>query len=406
MKALTSLISIVLIIGLALLLSTDRRAVRLKTATAAFLAQAAIAGLALYFPPGQSFLRAVATAVQHVIDYGNAGSEFLFGDLGKRNGAFIIAFQVLPIIIFFSALMSTLYHLGVMQRVVAVCGGGLHRLLGAGKSESMVAAANIFIGHTEAPLVIKPYLEDLTRSELFAVMTVGMASVAGAVMAGYAAMGIDLDYLITASFMAAPGGLLMAKLIRPETEQPRARMERAWGNAAGRAVNIFDAVGNGALDGLKLAANIGAMLVAFYALIALFNGVTGGIAGLLGYPAVTLQALLGKLLAPAAVLLGVPWDEAATAGRLLGEKFILNEFIAYADMAAIQESLSPRTRVFLTFALCGFANLTSIAILLGGLGSLAPTRRREIAEMGFMAVLAGTLSNLMSAVLAAMFVSW
>lgn len=400
-----SLIGVIAILGLALALSENRRAINLKTVLFALLTQAAIAGLILSFPPGQAFLNAMVAGAQHVIDYGGAGAEFLFGELGKKETGFVIAFQVLPIIIFFSTLMSTLYYLGVMQRVITTLGGWLQKLVGVSKTEAMCAVANIFIGQTESPLVIKPYLKNLTQSELFAVMTGGLATIAGTVMAGYAALGVSLDYLITASFMAAPGGLLMAKIIKPETEQPVSNTRQAEFSGEEKAVNLFEAMGNGARDGLKLALNIGAMLVAFVAMIALLNGLIGGVAGLFGHEGLTLQGILGTLLAPLAWLLGVPWHEATAAGSLIGQKFVLNEFIAYVSFAEVKESLSPHTQVILTFALCGFANLTSIAILLGGLGSLAPERRQDVARMGFKAVLAGTLSNLMSAVLAGFFIS-
>lgn len=399
------LIGIIAILGLALALSENRRAINLKTVLFAFLTQAAIAGLILSFPPGQAFLNTMVAGAQHVIDYGGSGAEFLFGELGKKETGFVIAFQVLPIIIFFSTLMSTLYYLGVMQRVITTLGGWLQKLVGVSKTEAMCAVANIFIGQTESPLVIKPYLKNLTQSELFAVMTGGLATIAGTVMAGYAALGVSLDYLITASFMAAPGGLLMAKIIKPETEQPVSNTRQAEFSGDEKAVNLFEAMGNGARDGLKLALNIGAMLVAFVAMIALLNGLIGGIAGLFGHEGLTLQGILGTLLAPLAWLLGVPWHEATAAGSLIGQKFVLNEFIAYVSFAEVKESLSPHTQIILTFALCGFANLTSIAILLGGLGSLAPERRQDVARMGFKAVLAGTLSNLMSAVLAGFFIA-
>ena len=405
MQFLMSFVGMAVIICLALLLSENRRAIRLKTVVPAFLTQAAIAGLILYFPPGQAFLNTMVAGVQNVIDYGRVGAEFVFGDLARDNGGFSIAFHLLPVIIFFSALMSTLYYLGIMQKLVTFLGGGIHRLIGTSKTESMCAVANIFIGHSESPLVIRPYLKDLTRSELFAVMTGGMAAISGAIMAAYAAMGINLGYLIAASFMAAPGGLLMAKIIKPETEHPEVELEHVQFSGPKKVVNVFEAIGNGTLDGLKLAANVGAMLIAFVAMIALVNGLLGGIGGWFGMEDLTLQGILGKLLAPLAWLIGVPWHEAAAAGSLIGQKFIMTEFIAYLSFSEIMHTLSPHTQVIVTFALCGFANLTSIAILLGGMGSLVPERRQDIASLGFMAVLAGTLSNLMSAVLASLFMS-
>ena len=403
MTILMCFVGMAVILCLALLLSENRRAIRLKTVVPAFLTQAAIAGLILYFPPGQAFLNTMVAGVQNVIDYGRVGAVFVFGDLARDNGGFSIAFHLLPVIIFFSALMSTLYYLGIMQKLVTFLGGGIHKLIGTSKTESMCAVANIFIGHSESPLVIRPYLKDLTRSELFAVMTGGMAAISGAIMAAYAAMGINLGYLIAASFMAAPGGLLMAKIIKPETEQPEVDLEHVQFSGPKKVVNVFEAIGNGTLDGLKLAANVGAMLIAFVAMIALINGLLGGIGGWFGIEGLTLQGILGKLLAPLAWLIGVPWHEAAAAGSLIGQKFIMTEFIAYLSFSEIMHSLSPHTQVIVTFALCGFANLTSIAILLGGMGSLVPERRQDIAALGFMAVLAGTLSNLMSAVLASLF---
>ena len=398
------LIGIALLFALAVLLSTDRRAIRLRTVTIAFALQVAIAALVLYVPFGREMLGGVVRGVQHVINYGNAGIEFVFGTQARESLGFTIALNVLPVIVFFSALMSVLYYLGVMQRVVAILGGALHKLLRTSQTESMSAVSNIFVGHTEAPLVVKPYLASLSESELFAVMTGGCATIAGAVMAGYATMGVDLEYLITASFMGAPAGLMMAKIMIPETEGSAAAFDPANTGDEERAVNIFEAIGNGAATGLTLALNVGAMLLAFVAMIALLNGLLSGIGGWIGVEDLTLQYLLGKLFAPLAFLVGVSWDEAAEAGSLIGQKLVINEFYAYASFVQIQETLTPHTRVIVTFALCGFANLTSIAILLGGLGSIVPSRRRDIARLGLKAVIGGTLANLMSAALAGLFV--
>jgi CNT family concentrative nucleoside transporter len=402
MSSLVALLGIGVLLALAVLLSGDRRNIRLRTVAPAFLVQVAMAALILYVPGGERVLNTVSDAVQNIIDYANVGIEFVLGDLGKRRPGYVtVAFHVLPVIVFFSALMSTLYYLGVMQKIVSVLGGAVHRLLGTSKTESMSAVANIFIGHTEAPLVVRPYLATTTESELFAIMTVGCATIAGAVMAGYAAMGIDLKYLITASFMGAPGGLLMAKIVLPETGRP-VRVEDVAYNAA-RPVNIFEAIANGARDGLTLALNVGAMLLAFVAMIALLNGIIGWLAGFVGYESLTFEQILGVLLAPLAWLCGVPWVDAHQAGSLIGQKFVVNEFVAYIRLAAIKDTLLPQTQVVTTFALCGFANLSSIAILLGGLGSLVPERRSDIARLGLRAVLAGSLSNLMSATLAGLF---
>ncbi len=403
MTLLLSLTGIATLLGLAFLLSENRSAVNYRTVTVAFLIQAGLAALILYVPFGKDLLGGLVSAVQHVINYANEGIEFLFGDIGRGKIGFTIAFHVLPVIIFFSALMSTLYYLGVMQRVISVFGGWLHKLLQTSHIESMSAVSNVFIGHTEAPLVVRPYLAGMTQSELFAVMTGGCATIAGAVMAGYAAMGVDLNYLITASFMAAPGGLLMAKIVKPEVDSRDVEVQNVHYSEAQQPVNIFEAIGNGALDGLKLALNVGAMLLAFVAMVALLNGLISGVGGLFGYDGVTLQGMLGVAFSPLAYVLGVPWSEAVTAGSLIGQKLVVNEFIAYVDFVEIRDTLSARTQVIVTFALCGFANLSSIAILLGGLGSIVPERRQDIARMGLKAVLAGTLSNLMSTTLAGLF---
>ena len=396
-------VGVPLLLLLAVLLSTDRSAINLRTVGTAFFLQITIAALIMYVPYGQVALEAVVRGVQHVIDYGNEGIEFVFGDKAKENLGFTIALNVLPVIVFFSSLMSVLYYLGIMQRIVSILGGLLHRLLRTSETESMSAVSNIFVGHTEAPLVVKPYLARMSESELFAVMTGGCATIAGAVMAGYATMGVDLKYLITASFMAAPGGLLMAKILLPETATGAPSFDPDETGEDERAVNIFEAIGNGAATGLTLALNVGAMLLAFVAMIALLNGLLTGIGGWFGFEELTLQFLLGKLFAPVAFLLGVPWSEANAAGSLIGQKFVINEFYAYANFVLIKETLSAQTQVIVTFALCGFANLASIAILMGGLGSIVPSRRRDIARLGLRAVIGGTLANLMSATLAGLF---
>ncbi len=405
MPILMSLVGMTVLIALAMLLSNNRKKINRRTIVLAFSLQATIAALILYVPKGRDILDKVVLGVQHVIDYGDVGTRFVFGDNTKEILGFTIALNVLPVIVFFSALMSTLYYLGIMQKVVSVIGGGLHKLLQTSRTESMSAASNIFVGHTEAPLVVKPYLANMTESELFAVMTGGCATIAGAVMAAYASMGVDLQYLITASFMAAPGGLLMAKIIKPETGERVSDAASEPEQDEDKPVNIFDAVGSGALVGLKLALNVGAMLLAFVAIIALLNGLISGVAGLFGYEDITLQFFLGQAFAPLAFVLGVPWSEAVAAGNLIGQKFVINEFYAYLNFVQIKDTLSVHTQAIVTFALCGFANLSSIAILMGGLGSIVPKRRHDIARMGLMAVVAGMLANLMNAALAGFFLS-
>jgi CNT family concentrative nucleoside transporter len=393
------------LLAIAYLLSTDRKAINRRTVLTAFALQAGIAGLIMFVPQGGDVLDVVVNGVQHVINFGNDGIDFVFGADTRRTLGFTIALNVLPVIVFFSALMSVLYYFGVMQRIISVAGGWLHKLLQTSHTESMSAVSNIFVGHTEAPLVVRPYLANMTQSELFAVMTGGCATIAGAVMAAYANLGVDLKYLITASFMAAPGGLLMAKMLMPETDHRREKFDPAETGGIDKPVNIFDAIGSGAATGLTLALNVGAMLLAFVAMIGLLNGILGGVGGWFGVEDLTLQGMLGWAFAPIAFMIGVPWDEALQAGSLIGQKIVVTEFYAYVSFVEIKDTLSAHTQIVVTFALCGFANFTSIAILLGGLGSIVPSRRTDVAKLGLRAVIGGTLANLMSAALAGLFFS-
>lgn len=400
----SSLIGIVLLPLLALALSANRAAVNWRTVGLAFALQASLGGLALFSDWGFAALRTASEYVGVLLDYSKSGITFMFGGLvGSDSIGFVFALNVLPVVIFFSSLIAVLYHVGVMQWVVRLLGGGLRRLLGTSHTESLSAAANVFVGQAEAPLVAKPYIPGMTQSELFAVMVGGMASIAGSVMAGYVALGIPLEYLLAASFMAAPGGLLMAKLLEPETHKPAE--PDADVVASERYVNVVDAAATGAMNGMQMAASIAAMLIAFIALIALVNGLLGWAGGMVGYPGVTLELLLGTLFQPLAYALGVPWEEAGMAGSLIGQKLVLNEFVAYVAYVDIADQFSPVSRAIVIFALCGFANLSSIAILMGGLGSVAPMRRDEISRYGFRALLAATLSNLMSAALAGFFLT-
>ncbi len=398
---------IVVILGIAFAFSSNRKAINLRIVSAAFVLQAAIAAIVLYLPWGQRAIDGMSTGVMAVIDFSKAGIDFLFGPLADTNVVgFSFAINVLPIIIFFAALMSVLYHLRIMEWVVRIVGGALHKIIGTGGIESMNAAANIFVGQTEAPLVVKPYLRGLTEPQVFAVMVSGLASIAGTVLAGYAMMGAELKYLLAAAFMAAPGGLLMAKIVMPDDEVVPASAHEKFKMEPSHHKNVILAAANGTADGLRLAVNIGAMLVAFVALIALFNGLVGGLAGWLriddffGVEKVTLEWILGNIFQPLMFLLSVPWEEAQAAGSLFGEKLILNEFVAFGNMTERLAGMSPRTIAVTTFSLCGFANLSSIAILLGGLGVLVPEKRELIGQLGLKAVLAASLSNLMSAALA------
>ena len=399
-----SIVGVVTVVSIAALFSTQRSAINRRTVVAAFAIQATLAAIIIYLPWGQRALAAVVRTVQHVINYANDGIAFVFGEQITPTLGFTIAFNVLPVIVFFAALMSALYYLGIMQAVVGFIGGGLQKLLQTSKAESVSAASNIFVGHTDAPLVVRPYLAKMTQSELFAVMTGGCATIAGGVMMAYANMGVDLGYLLTASFMAAPGGLLIAKIVMPETGTP---LDQGGDGAddGDQPANIFEAIGNGAMTGMRIAVSVGAMLIAFVAIIYMLNGLLGWVGGLVGMQDLTLQWMLGQLFAPVAFLLGVPWGEAAQAGSLIGQKLVLNEFYAYAAFIEVRDGLSPYTQLVVTFALCGFSNFSSIAILLGGLGAVIPERRHDIARFGLRAVIAGTLVNLMNAALAGLFFS-
>ena len=401
------IVGIVVLLGIAYAFSSNRKAINLRVVGAALALQAAIAAFVIYFEAGRNAINALSTGVLAVIMYANAGINMVFGPLADTKiVGFSFAINVLPIIIFFAALMSVLYHLRIMEWIVKIVGGALHRIIGTGPIESMNAAANIFVGQTEAPLVVRPYLKNLTEPQFFAVMVSGLSSIAGTVLAGYVLMGAELKYLLAAAFMAAPGGLLMAKMIMPDTDgtppggHDKLQMERS------NHKNVILAAASGTSDGLRLAANIGAMLVAFVALIALFNGFVGWLFSLVGVDGVTLQLILGKIFQPLMFLLSVPWEEAEAAGALFGEKIILNEFVAFSHLNEYLAGMSPRTVAVTTFSLCGFANLSSIAILLGGLGVLVPERKELIGRFGMKCVLAASLSNLMSAALAGLMLTF
>ena len=420
------------LVALAWVLSTDRGAVRWRTVLAALALQVGFGVLTLYWEPGRKALSAVADGVSTVIGSADAGIEFLFGPVLPQDGV-VFAFQVLPVIVFFASLTAVLFHLGVLQFVVNGLGRALGAVLGTGRYESVNAAANIFVGQTEAPLVIKPYLRKLDESALFAVMVGGLSTVAGSVLAGYALMGARMEYLIAASFMAAPGALLMAKIMVPDAVTARGAStgvdagEPADGDGATRwsqgsddaehsrpqdehlaeeeADNVIEAAALGAQEGLKLALTIGAMVLSFIALIHLMNLLLGTVGGWFGQPELSFEQILGWVFAPLMSLVGVPWSEADTAGSFLGQKIVLNEFVAFANYTPVAETLSPRTQAITTFALTGFANLGSLGILLGGLGGLAPERRSDIARLGLRAILAATLANLMSAAIAGILIS-
>ncbi|PJC86124.1 NupC/NupG family nucleoside CNT transporter [Vibrio sp. HA2012] len=424
MSLFMSLIGMLVLLGIAVLLSDNRKAINYRTVGGAFAIQFILGAFVLYVPWGKDLLGGFSNGVASVINFGNDGAAFVFGGLVSDKmfevfggGGFIFAFRVLPTLIFFSALISVLYYLGVMQWVIKIIGGALEKTLGTSRAESMSAAANIFVGQTEAPLVVRPFISRMTQSELFAVMCGGLASVAGGVLAGYASMGVPLEYLVAASFMAAPGGLLFAKIIIPESDRFKDMIsDDEIDQADDKPANVIDAAAGGASSGLQLALNVGAMLIAFIGLIALLNGILGGIGGWFGMENLSLELILGWVFAPLAYLIGVPWEEATLAGSFIGQKTIVNEFVAYLNfvpyvgdsaqvVAETGRVLSEKTTAIISFALCGFANLSSIAILLGGLGGIAPKRRHDIARMGIKAVAAGTLSNLMAATIAGFCIS-
>ena len=408
MQHLFSLLGILLILTVALALSSDRKAIRPRVVGAAFALQAGFAALVLYVPWGNVLLQAISNGVSALLGYAAAGTAFVFGPLAKPEiGGNSFAIAALPVIIFFAALISVLYYLGIMQLVIRWVGGGLEKITGISKVESLSAASNIFVGQSESPLVIRPYLAALTPSQLFCLMTVGMAGVAGTILAAYASMGIRIDYLVAAAFMSAPGGIVMAKIIMPDPKdetlvEPE---EIVIPDEEERPANVIMAASQGAQTGVKLAVMVGAMVLAFVALVALANGFVGMIGGWFGYPEATFQMLLGYVFAPVFRLLGAPnWDEALVAGGMFGTKVVLNEFVAFIDLGAAKQ-LSATTVGIVTFALCGFANFSSIAIQMAVTGSLAPNQRPVIARLGMKALAAGSLSNLMSAALAGLFLS-
>ncbi|MGF1684744.1 NupC/NupG family nucleoside CNT transporter [Photobacterium minamisatsumaniensis] len=404
MQTLIILVGIVVLLGIAFLASSNRSAINYRTVSIALLLQASIAAFILFVPAGQVILIGVSGAVSSIMDYSGEGIRFLFGDLGAYGSGFIFAIHVLPIIIFFSSLMSVLYYLGIMQRVVKYIGLAVRKILGTSQAESTAAAANIFIGNTDVFVMMKPYAPKMTKSELFALMTGGFASIAGSVLVGFAGMGIEIKYLVAAAFMSAPAGLLFAKIIYPETDEPATVNLNIYDDEE-KPINIIEAATNGAFTGLKMAASIGVMLLALIALIAMFNGMLGAVFGLVGIEGLTLQKIFGFMFAPIAALLGIPFDEVLIAGNFLGQKLVLNEFVAFMSFSEVRETLSPHTQAVITMALAGFANLSAPAAMIGVLGTIVPEKKKFIASMGVKVILAATLANLMNAALTGLFLS-
>ena len=411
-----SLLGMVAILAIALLFSTNRRAIRLRVVGAAFALQALIALLVLRTPWGRYAIQTLSDGVAALLGYATKGTEFLFGPSASNPLAHSFAIAALPVIIFFASLVAIFYYLGIMQRIVRWVGGAIGWITGIGRVEAMSAAANIFVGQSESPLVVRPYLAGLAPAQLFTIMTVGMAGVAGTILAAYASLlgASYLPYLLAAAFMSAPGGILMAKLLMPDAaaapgelapkgDTGEAPVEVHGFEDGEQPANVIMAAAQGAQTGVKLAVAVGAMVLAFVALVALANGILGGIGGLFGHPELSFQGLIGQLFAPVMFLLGIPWTEAGIAGGLFGTKVVLNEFVAFIDLgnpAGPATALAPRSRAIVTFALCGFANFSSIAIQLAVIGNLAPSQRATVAKLGLHALLGASLANLMSAALA------
>jgi len=408
----TGILGLLTMLGLAYAFSTNRRAIRPKTVAWGLGLQIVFAIFVLKVDAGRNLFQAAGNAVNRLLSYSFEGSKFVFGELGKQGSSlgFYFAFQVLPTIIFIAAFFAVLYHFGVMQFIIKQVAKVMTRFMGASGAESLNVAASIFMGQTEAPLTIRPFLADLTHSELMTVMTSGMAHVSGGIMAAYIAFGIDPKHLLSAVIMTAPGTLLMAKMLVPETEQPKTAGRVVMSEeelAAEKSENLLGAVARGTTDGLHLSLNIAAMLISFLALIALTNGMLGGIhnglthIGIGWFPS-SMERIFGTLFAPVAWLIGIPWHDCPIIGNLLGTRMVLNELVAFSLLGPQRGMLDPRSFTIATFALCGFANLSSIGIQIGGIGALAPNRRGDLARLGLRAMLAGTMANLMSASIAGM----
>jgi len=392
---------------LAYIFSTNRRAIRVKTVAWGLGLQIVFAIFVLRVDVGRRAFQVIGDAANKVLSYSFFGSEFIFGPLGKQNSniGFIFAFQVLPVVIFICALFAILYHVGVMQIIIRAMAWAMTRIMGASGAESLNVAASIFMGQTEAPVTIRPFLPDLTRSELMTVMTSGMAHVSGSIMAAYFAFGAEPRHVLSAVIMTAPGTILVSKMLVPETEQPRTAGKVIMPEAEAereKHENLLGAIARGTGDGLHMALNIGAMLIAFIALIHLLDGIMGGIHNHIGWFPSSVEGPLGVLLSPVAWLIGIPWHDCSIVGNLLGTRMVLNELVAFTILGPQKAVLDPRSFTIATFALCGFANLSSIGIQIGGIGALAPNKKGELARLGVRAMLAGTMANLMSASIAGM----
>lgn len=405
MERLVSLLGLAIMLAIAFALSENKKAIQWRTVITGILLQALFGLVILKTDFGRAVFDKIGQGFNAILGFTGEGAKFLFGNLATPSESlgFIFATMVLPTIIFMSALMSVLYHVGIMQKVVEVVARVMMKVMKTSGAESLAAAANIFVGQTEAPLVIKPYVNRMTKSELMCLMTGGMATVAGGVLAAYVGFGIDAGHLLAASVMSAPAALVCAKLMVPEVEESEtAGVVKI--DLPKTAANVIDAAATGASDGLKLAVNVAAMLLAFIALIAMLNGILKGLGGLVGFPQLSFEMLLGYINAPVAWLLGVPWSDCLTVGAILGKKIVLNEFVGYLDLIAAKATISERSTILTTYALCGFSNFSSIAIQLGGIGTMAPEKRGVLASYGLRAMIGGTLACYMTACIAGLFI--
>lgn len=403
------ILGVITVLSLSLLLSVDRKNIQVRTVLGALTIQLVFAFITLKSATGRVALLWASDALGGVVNYANEGISFLFGPL-VGNGA-VFALEVLTIIIFFSSLISILYYYGIMQKIIDVLGGALSKLLRTTKVESLSASANIFLGQTEAPLVVKPFLSKISESELFAIMVGGFGSVSGTVLVGYSLLGIPLEYLLAASFMSAPSALLLSKVVYPLSKETLQQMDQAEEedikieeNPEEKPTNVIDAAASGASTGLNMAIQIGGILLAFVSLIALLNGMLTGVGSWFGIENLTMEGILGVVLSPLAFLIGVPWEEANLAAQFIGQKVVVNEFVAFNGVGQIIDEISPKTLMILSFGLAGFANIGGIASQIGGLGSLAPNRRKDISRLGMRAMITGCLVSLLNAAIAGMFI--
>ncbi|GAL16948.1 MULTISPECIES: NupC/NupG family nucleoside CNT transporter [Vibrio] len=404
MSLLMSIVGIIALLSVGFLFSENRQAINKRTVLLALTAQIGFGAFVMFVPLGEQILQGMSNGVNHVISYANEGLAFAFGDLGKFGMGFIFVINVLCVIIFISALISALYYLNIMQTLINVIGGALTKLLGTSKAESLSATANIFVGPIEAPSMIRPLVKNMTRSELFAVMTGGLASVAGGTMIGYISLGVDPKYIITACFMTAPAGLLFAKLLCPQTDEVITdKSIKVDDKEAPKS--LLDAITEGSLVGMHQAATVTALVISFVALVALLNGIISGVGGMAGFENASLELIIGYILSPLTFLMGVPWNEAVTAGALIGKKIAVNEFVAYMSFVEVSETLTAKTQAIIAFSLCGFANIGSLAMVIGGIGAMNPERRPLLVEIGPRVLFGAILANLMSGTIAGLLIT-